>query len=414
MSTPEYVKNITMADFDYKLSDEKIAKYPLEERDQSKLLNWNNGEISDNKFSELPELLPNNSKLIFNNTRVIRARLHFSKKTGAKIEIFILDPFEPADYAQNFQQTNQCSWKCIVGNLKKWKNDKLILPLTINNKSVNLCAYNTGKSGNSQIIQFSWNDPRFTFSEIIEAAGNIPIPPYLHRNTEEIDNTRYQTVFSKIKGSVAAPTAGLHFTDRVLNNLLKKGITTSELTLHVGAGTFQPVKSSTIDNHEMHTEHILIHKTFIKELLKHKGPLIAVGTTSIRTLESLYFIGCKTLKHPHTPTNNLDIKQWDPYQSNNNVLREEALEALLNYMQKENIEQIKTSTQIIIVPGYQFKMIDGMLTNFHQPKSTLLLLISAFLGNDWKKVYKHAINNNYRFLSYGDSNLYLKQEQHVQ
>ncbi|MCF8361171.1 MAG: S-adenosylmethionine:tRNA ribosyltransferase-isomerase [Prolixibacteraceae bacterium] len=402
------MRNITMADFNYELPDERIAKYPLEERDQSKLLIWNNGVISDNIFTDLPELLPANSKLIFNNTKVIRARLHFTKETGAKIEIFILDPAEPADYAQNFQQTSQCSWKCIVGNLKKWKSGELRLPLTINKKRITLCALNTGKSGNSQIIQFSWDDPHFTFSDIIEAAGNIPIPPYLHRETEEIDNTRYQTVFSKIKGSVAAPTAGLHFTDQVLDKLHQKGITTSELTLHVGAGTFQPVKSENIDNHEMHTEHILVHKTFIKELLNHKGPNIAVGTTSIRTLESLYHIGCKIHQNPETPQSELDIKQWDPYNKPTLLTRQEALTSLINYMQKQNIERINTSTQIIIVPGYQFKMIDGMLTNFHQPKSTLLLLISAFLGDDWKKVYEHALNNNYRFLSYGDSNLYLK------
>ena len=408
MPKPKFVKNITMADYNYDLPDNRIAKYPLVERDQSKLLLWNNGNISDHIFSDLPELLPPNSKLIFNNTKVIRARLHFRKETGAKIEIFILDPAEPADYAQNFQQTRQCSWKCIVGNLKKWKKDALQLPLTIKNKSVNLYAINTGKSDNSHIVQFSWDNDDFTFSDILEAAGNIPIPPYLHRETEEIDNTRYQTVFSKIKGSVAAPTAGLHFTDNVLNNLLKKDITTSELTLHVGAGTFQPVKSETIEGHEMHTEHILVHKTFIKELHKHDAPIIAVGTTSIRTLESLYHIGCKVFYNPEINPAELDIKQWDPYRKTQSITRKESLLALIQYMQQQNIERINTSTQIIIVPGYQFQMVDGMLTNFHQPKSTLLLLISAFLANDWKNVYDHALNNNYRFLSYGDSNLYIK------
>ncbi|MDA3818755.1 MAG: S-adenosylmethionine:tRNA ribosyltransferase-isomerase [Prolixibacteraceae bacterium] len=408
MRTPEFVRNITMADFDYELPDERIAKYPLEERDQSKLLSWKNGVIEDHYFFDLPDILPTGTKLIFNNTRVIRARLYFKKETGAKIEIFILDPVEPADYAQNFQQTEQCSWKCIVGNLKKWKSGELKQTLSINNKTVTLRALNTGKVGNSQIIQFSWDNPDFTFSDIIEAAGNIPIPPYLHRETEEIDNTRYQTVFSKIKGSVAAPTAGLHFTESVLHKLHQKRITTAELTLHVGAGTFQPVKSENINNHEMHTEHILVHKTFIEELLSHNGPNIAVGTTSIRTLESLYHIGCKTHQNPEIPQTELDIKQWDPYNKPTSLTRHEALTSLIHYMQKQNIERINTSTQIIIVPGYEFKMIDGMLTNFHQPKSTLLLLISAFLGNDWKKVYEHALGNDYRFLSYGDSNLYLK------
>jgi S-adenosylmethionine:tRNA ribosyltransferase-isomerase len=408
MRTPEFVRNITMADFDYELPDERIAKYPLEERDQSKLLSWKNGVIEDHYFFDLPDILPTGTKLIFNNTRVIRARLYFKKETGAKIEIFILDPVEPADYAQNFQQTEQCSWKCIVGNLKKWKSGELKQTLSINNKTVTLRALNTGKVGNSQIIQFSWDNPDFTFSDIIEAAGNIPIPPYLHRETEEIDNTRYQTIFSKIKGSVAAPTAGLHFTESVLHKLHQKRITTAELTLHVGAGTFQPVKSENINNHEMHTEHILVHKTFIEELLSHNGPNIAVGTTSIRTLESLYHIGCKTHQNPEIPQTELDIKQWDPYNKPTSLTRHEALTSLIHYMQKQNIERINTSTQIIIVPGYEFKMIDGMLTNFHQPKSTLLLLISAFLGNDWKKVYEHALGNDYRFLSYGDSNLYLK------
>ncbi len=408
MCTPEYVNKITMVDFDYELPDNRIAKYPLKERDQSKLLLWKNGKIEDHHFFDLPNILTGGTKLIFNNTKVIRARLHFKKETGAKIEIFILDPAEPADYAQNFQQTKQCSWKCIVGNLKKWKSGMLKKTLSINNKTVNLWALNTGKSGNSQIIQFSWDNPDFTFSDIIETAGNIPIPPYLHRETEEIDNTRYQTVFSKINGSVAAPTAGLHFTENVLRQLHQKGITTAELTLHVGAGTFQPVKSESINNHEMHTEHILVHKTFIEELLNHNGTNIAVGTTSIRTLESLYHIGCKIHQSPEIPKDELDIKQWDPYNKPPLLTRHQALASLIDYMQKQNIERINTSTQIIIVPGYQFKMIDGMLTNFHQPKSTLLLLISAFLGDDWKKVYNHALNNNYRFLSYGDSNLYLK------
>ncbi|MDA3880126.1 MAG: S-adenosylmethionine:tRNA ribosyltransferase-isomerase [Prolixibacteraceae bacterium] len=402
------IKNIRIEEFNYQLPDNRIARYPLEQRDHSKLLCWNDGVISDHIFASLPDILQSETKLVFNNTKVIRARLHFRKETGAKIEIFLLDPAEPSDYAQNFQQTRECSWKCIVGNLKKWKSGMLKLPLTINSEPINLYAVNTGKSGNSNIIQFRWDKPQFTFSDILEAAGNIPIPPYLQRETEEIDNTRYQTVFSKIKGSVAAPTAGLHFTDNVLNQLRKKGITTHELTLHVGAGTFQPVKSETIDDHEMHTEHILVKKTFVKELTGHNSTIIAVGTTSIRTLESLYQIGKKVIKNPGIQPSELDIRQWDPYQNDEDISRNDALTALYSYMKKLNIEFLNTTTQIIIVPGYTFKLIDGMITNFHQPKSTLLLLISAFLGNDWKKAYAHALENDYRFLSYGDSNLYIK------
>lgn len=402
------IKSIRMDEYDYTLPENRIAKYPLSKRDQSKLLLWKNGTISDHTFATLPELLPPHSKLIFNNTKVIRARLFFRKETGAKIEIFLLDPAEPTDYALNFQQTHECSWKCIVGNLKKWKNGVLKLPLSINNEATNLYAVNTGKSGNSQIIQFSWDRPQFSFSDILEAAGNIPIPPYLQRDTEEIDLTRYQTVFSKIKGSVAAPTAGLHFTDEVLQNLRFKGINTHELTLHVGAGTFQPVKSNTIDEHEMHTEHILVKKTFVKELMESHSSIIAVGTTSIRSLESLYQAGLKIIQNPNIQPNKLDVKQWEPYQNKLNVSRCEVLKALHSYMETHQLDFISTSTQIIIVPGYEFKLVDGMITNFHQPKSTLLLLISAFLGNNWKKVYSHALDNNYRFLSYGDSNLYLK------
>lgn len=408
MSLHNQYKNISIEEFDYLLPDERIAKYPLEQRDQSKLLIWKNNTIDDNQFINLSEQLPAKSKLIFNNTKVIRARLHFKKETGAKIEIFVLDPIIPADYAQNFQQTEKCSWKCIVGNLKKWKEGTLVLPISIKNQKINLKAKNIEAAGNSRVIEFSWDNYDFTFSEVLEAAGNIPIPPYLHRESEESDLTRYQTVYSKIKGSVAAPTAGLHFTDRVFDSFKLKKITTAELTLHVGAGTFQPVKADTIGGHEMHTEHILVHKSFIEELIDHNNPIIAVGTTSIRTLESLYWMGLKVKANQNLNLSELKVQQWEPYQSNAILSRKEAFEALLNYLNKNEQEQINSSTQIIIVPGYQFHVIDGMITNFHQPQSTLLLLISAFIGNDWKRVYEHALTNNYRFLSYGDSNLYLK------
>ncbi|MDA3927794.1 MAG: S-adenosylmethionine:tRNA ribosyltransferase-isomerase [Prolixibacteraceae bacterium] len=408
MNKTEVNKSISIEAFNYELPNERIAKYPLEKRDDSKLLTWKSGDIADHQFSELAELLPQKCKLVFNNTKVIRARLHFKKETGANIEIFVLDPIEPADYAQNFQQTKSCQWKCIVGNSKKWKTGKLKLQLSIKNEEIELFAENLGNIGTSKTIEFSWNNSSFTFSDILEAAGNIPIPPYLHRESEAIDLNRYQTVYSKIKGSVAAPTAGLHFTDSVFESLQKKNITTAELTLHVGAGTFQPVKSETIDGHEMHTEHIVVDKSFLQNLIESENEIIAVGTTSIRTLESLYWMGFKVYNNLKLLPENLKVEQWEPYSAELKLSRKESLQALIKYMDLNRFEQINSSTQIIIVPGYQFQIIDGMITNFHQPKSTLLLLISAFIGKDWKKIYQHALVNNYRFLSYGDSNLYLK------
>ncbi|MFA9389950.1 MAG: S-adenosylmethionine:tRNA ribosyltransferase-isomerase [Prolixibacteraceae bacterium] len=408
MSISDQISNIYIEDFHYELPDEQVAKYPLEQRDQSRLLVWKNGKIHDQRFSNLAEELAPNSKLIFNNTKVIRARLFFQKETGAKIEIFVLDPLEPVDYAQNFQQTERCSWKCIVGNLKKWKYGQLHMSIEIDTKRIDLVAENLGDIGNCRVIEFSWDNSDYSFADLLEAAGNMPIPPYLHRQSEAIDIHRYQTVYSKIKGSVAAPTAGLHFTDAVFEDLSKKGITTAELTLHVGAGTFQPVKSVTIGEHEMHTEHILVHREFLRELVEHKGPIIPVGTTSIRTLESLYWMGVKVHNDPELDARELKVLQWEPYQAKVEISRKEALTSLLNFLNKNELQQINSSTQIIIVPGYQFRVIDGMITNFHQPASTLLLLISAFIGANWKTVYQHAVKNNYRFLSYGDSNLYLK------
>jgi S-adenosylmethionine:tRNA ribosyltransferase-isomerase len=409
MNLPAEIEKLSISGFDYDLPDQRVAKYPLEQRDRSKLLLWKKGSIEDRRFTDLPGLLPPRSKLIFNNTRVIRARLHFRKTSGALIELFVLDPHDPADYAQSFQQTNTCTWKCMVGNLKKWKEGPLFLSIQIKSRELVLKAEKTGQTGNSQLIRFSWNHKEFTFSEVLDAAGKLPIPPYLHRDTEDIDLTRYQTVFSKIEGSVAAPTAGLHFTDEVLGQLSENKITTAELTLHVGAGTFQPVKSETIGLHEMHTEHMVIDQSFIEELIGHKNQLLAVGTTSVRTLESLYWMGFKVLQQPDLPIGELAVAQWEPYHTTATVNRHEALEALRAYLDRQNAPQLYSATSIIIVPGYTFRMIDGMITNFHQPQSTLLLLISAFIGDEWKKVYQHALENNYRFLSYGDSNLYLKE-----
>jgi S-adenosylmethionine:tRNA ribosyltransferase-isomerase len=408
MNLPETISQLSIDEFDYYLPEERIAKYPLEKRDHSKLLIWKDKIIFDDHFYNLSEQLPQNSLLIFNNTRVIRARLLFKKETGANIEIFILEPVLPADYAQNFQQTHSCSWNCVVGNLKKWKGGKLELPVIFGDIIVMLNAEKKDKTGNSFIIEFSWNDDQTTFSEILEAAGNIPIPPYLHRESEEVDKTRYQTIYSKIKGSVAAPTAGLHFTESTFRSLEDKGISIAELTLHVGAGTFQPVKSFQVENHEMHTEHFHVSESFIENLLIHQGPVIAIGTTSVRTLESLYWLGVKIFNNYDLSADELSVIQWEPYQTQIQISRKTALESILHFLEKNRLEQISSSTQIMIIPGYQFKMIDGMLTNFHQPKSTLLLLISAFTGNDWKTIYQHALENSYQFLSYGDSNLYLK------
>ena len=406
----DQVQHISIQDYNYPLPDEKIASYALEHRDQSRLLVWNNGAISDEMFYSLPDFLPSESMLVFNNTRVIRARLFFRKETGAKIEIFCLEPTKPGDYALSFSQTESCRWKCIVGNLKKWKDEILIQRITISGKEINFRAEKKRSlSNNSFEIKFSWDNPDLTFADILEGSGNIPIPPYLNRESEEVDLTSYQTVYSKIKGSVAAPTAGLHFTPAVFDALEKESIVCEEVTLHVGAGTFQPVKSATIGEHDMHTEHFILLRDFIDRMAEFQGKVIAVGTTSVRTLESLYYIGCKVIENPDIPPGLLHINQWEPYSyPKQSRTRTEAFLALSAFLHKHQLPTFTSSTQVIIVPGYDFKVISGMITNFHQPQSTLLLLIAAFVGDDWKRIYDYALTNNYRFLSYGDSNLYLK------
>lgn len=402
------VQQISMDDYNYPLPDERIAKYPLANRSDSKLLLWNKGEMQDRKFKEVADLVPKGSLLVFNNTRVIRARLFFHKSTGAKIEIFCLEPLKPVDYLQSFSQTKECTWKCIVGNVKKWKEGVLTLPVEMaDGNVVSLHAEKGEIVGNAREIHFSW-DHDYTFSEVLEASGNIPIPPYLHRDTEESDLQTYQTVYSKIKGSVAAPTAGLHFTDEIIDALHETGVKTDEVTLHVGAGTFQPVKSDTIGGHEMHTEKIEVRREFLENLIDHHDSVIAVGTTSIRTLESLYWMGVKTIQNSDISIDQLHVQQWEPYQGDNEYSVVEALSSLVSWMQKRDLDEVRTSTQIIIAPGYKYRVIRGMFTNFHQPQSTLLLLISAFLGDTWHDIYQHALDHNYRFLSYGDSNLYLK------
>lgn len=400
-------KDIKITEFTYDLPDDRIAKYPLNKRDKSKLLTWQAGKIGEDIFENCTEYLPENAQLIFNNTRVIHARLFFRKETGAKIEIFCLEPIRPADYQIAFQETERVCWKCMVGNSKKWKAGILKNQLQINGTTVTLCAEKKAQQGNSFEIEFSW-DGGFHLSEIIEHAGQLPIPPYLNRDTEDSDEESYQTVYAKIDGSVAAPTAGLHFTDKVLDKLSAKNISTKEITLHVGAGTFQPVKSETIEGHAMHHETVIIPKKIIKNFIKKPEHIITVGTTSVRSTESLYWIGLQIENQTFNP-DNPEVLQWEPYEKDATISTQKALQNIVDYLEQSKLAAIQFSTQIIILPGYNFKLISGMFTNFHQPQSTLLLLISAFLGEKWKDVYDYALNNGFRFLSYGDSNLYLRE-----
>jgi S-adenosylmethionine:tRNA ribosyltransferase-isomerase len=405
----ETVTGISISDFAYDLPDSKIAKYPLAERDQSKLLVWKNGQIQDEQFSNLHQHLPAGSLLIFNNTKVIRARLYFQKETGAKIEIFCLDPHDPSDYQIAFQTTESCIWKCMIGNQKKWKGELLKKVIRIDGVEILLCAEQVEPDKDKSLIRFSWNNPDFEFSRIIEQAGSLPIPPYLNRETEQSDLERYQTVYSKIRGSVAAPTAGLHFTEKVFLNLKNDGHELAELTLHVGAGTFQPVKSKTISGHDMHSEHFYLSRHFLMQLIQIKGKKIAVGTTSVRTLESLYWLGVQVSRNPQIKSADLHVSQWEGYsEGDHQISVNQALQSLLSLLDRLQTDYLSASTQIIIAPGYQFRIVDGMITNFHQSQSTLLLLISAYLGVEWRRIYEHALANDYRFLSYGDSNLYLK------
>ena len=393
--------------FDYPLPDERIAKFPLPQRDRSKLLVYKNENISLSTFANIADFLPEKSLLVYNNTRVIQARLIFYKNTGARIEIFCLEPLVPADYALALGETKQCVWKCMVGNLKKWKDGSLSKSLNIDGKVCTFSAEWKASEENTHSIQFQWDNQEIHFAELLEHAGELPIPPYLNRNTEESDKIAYQTVYSKIKGSVAAPTAGLHFTPEVFESLKSKEIETQELTLHVGAGTFQPVKTDTIQEHHMHTEVISVQKSTIEQLLRKTGNIIAVGTTSVRTLESLYYIGIQLDKNTDS-SQQLKIMQWEPYEQSLEISTERALQNILNYLEKNNLKTLLASTQIMIKPSYQFRMVKGIITNFHQPKSTLLLLVSAFVGPNWMELYDFALENDFRFLSYGDSSLLLK------
>ena len=399
-------KHIKIADYNYALPDERIAKFPLAQRDESKLLVYQDGHISEDSFCRLTRHLPQGALMVFNNTRVIQARIRFRKETGSLIEIFLLDPASPTDYEQMFQTRGHCSWYCLVGNLKKWKTGALQLRFNRAERETTLTAKRSLVETDALRIDFSWDDSGLSFAELLDTVGELPIPPYLHRNTQESDKVTYQTVYSKIKGSVAAPTAGLHFTQRVLDDIDAHGIDREELTLHVGAGTFKPVKSEEIEGHAMHTEFFCVRRQTIEKLIHHSGKAIAVGTTSVRTLESLYFIGCKLRQKPEADESELHVGQWEPYSNQSSSLSPvEALSEILNYLDRHHLAALHSSTQIIIAPGYSYRIVRMLITNFHQPQSTLLLLVSAFVGGDWRRIYDYALKHDFRFLSYGDSSI---------
>ncbi len=396
--------DIQFDSFIYDLRDEQIAKYPLKERDLSKLLIWTPDNLEHDIFRHIDRYLHPNDLMVFNDTKVIRARILFHKVTGAAIEVFCLEPYHPVEYAQNFMQTGMCEWKCMVGNMKKWKSGLLKKEICIGKQTIVLTAEKIKEADGKCIIRFTWGGD-YAFAHVIEQAGVIPIPPYLNRSTERIDHTRYQTIYSRHKGSVAAPTAGLHFTDHVMNVLNQQSIRFENITLHVGAGTFAPVKSNDIRSHQMHTEHYGVTKSAIKNLISNRQNIIAVGTTTLRTLESLYWTGVKLLKKHEQP---LHIYQWEPYSYAKEVTVNTSLKAVIEFLEHEDSDVLYGSTQLMIVPGYSFSMAKGLVTNFHQPRSTLLLLVAAFTGDEeWKSIYKYAINHDFRFLSYGDSSLLL-------
>ena len=398
------IQEIAIAEYDYPLPDERIAKYPLAERDTSKLLLYKSGEIIEEKFSNLPGFIPQGALMVFNNTRVIQARLRFRKETGAQIEVFCLEPEQPADYQQMFQETKECVWQCLVGNSNRWKGGVLSQVINIAGVDVTLSVERVSSAASVNLVRFSW-DGGFSFAELLDAAGELPIPPYLNRKTEESDKNTYQTVYSKIKGSVAAPTAGLHFTPSVLAALDAAGVQRGEVTLHVGAGTFKPVKSELIADHAMHEEYIEVQRSLIERLVVAGGAAVAVGTTSVRTLESLYFLGEQVYESPDIAEDELFVGQWTPYNKPHALPAVEALQALLRWMDVKGVDRVHSHTQIMIAPGYEFRIVKAIVTNFHQPKSTLLLLVSAFIGGDWRRVYDYALENGFRFLSYGDSSL---------
>lgn len=401
------IENIRIEGYNYNLHEERIAKFPLEKREQSKLLFLHKNQISEKKFSEIPDLLPENSFLVFNETKVIQARLLFRKSTGAMIEIFCLEPVVPSgDFQIAFQQKPPVTWKCLVGNAKRWKEEDLVAELHQEGQLVKLKARKIEKLSDFFLVEFSWEPYDLSFSEVIESSGLVPLPPYLNREAVASDKERYQTVYARYDGSVAAPTAGLHFTDSILRNLEQKGIVSDKVTLHVGAGTFKPVIADTAAEHKMHTEKIVVGLPFLENLIQNPNRyIIPVGTTSMRTLESLYWLAKRVLKNDHS----MVVDQWDPYNSSDDddLSPDEALRILTEYLKDRNLNELKAETRLMIAPGYQFKYARGIITNFHQPKSTLLLLVAALLGDVWKEAYKFALDHDFRFLSYGDSCLFL-------
>ena len=414
-------KHIHISDYNYDLPDSRIAKFPVSPRDTSKLLVYRHGEISDDIFYNLPKYLPQKSLMVFNNTKVIQARMHFRKETGALIEVFLMEPAAPTDYELMFQTRGECSWLCMVGNLKKWKEGSLVRTFDVAGTTINFKAtmrrdFIDAKSGGTNYwVDFAWDNPQVSFAEILDAVGELPIPPYLNRETQDSDKTTYQTVYSKIKGSVAAPTAGLHFTDKVLAAIDAAGVRREELTLHVGAGTFKPVKSEEIDGHTMHTEYVCVRRDTLQTLLDYDCCAIAVGTTSVRTLESLYYMGVKLESNPDAAEEDLHVCQWEPYEKADGtpvggnlvdgITPQKAISNIIAWLDKNNLKTLHSSTQIIIAPGYEYKIVKVLVTNFHQPQSTLLLLVSAFLKGDWHNVYDYALSHDFRFLSYGDSSI---------
>lgn len=414
-------KHIHISDYNYDLPDSRIAKFPVSPRDTSKLLVYRHDEISDDIFYNLPKYLPQKSLMVFNNTKVIQARMHFRKETGALIEVFLMEPAAPTDYELMFQTRGECSWLCMVGNLKKWKEGSLVRTFDVAGSTINFKAtmrrdiIDAKSGGTNYWVDFAWDNPQVSFAEILDAVGELPIPPYLNRETQDSDKTTYQTVYSKIKGSVAAPTAGLHFTDKVLAAIDAAGVRREELTLHVGAGTFKPVKSEEIDGHTMHTEYVCVRSDTLQTLLDYDCCAIAVGTTSVRTLESLYYMGVKLEANPDAAEEDLHVCQWEPYEKADGtpvggnlidgITPQKAISNIIAWLDKNNLKTLHSSTQIIIAPGYEYKIVKVLVTNFHQPQSTLLLLVSAFLKGDWRNVYDYALSHDFRFLSYGDSSI---------
>jgi S-adenosylmethionine:tRNA ribosyltransferase-isomerase len=399
------VRNISIEDYDYPLPDDRIAKYPLAERDASKLLVLKDKEISESQFKYVGDFLPKDALLVFNETKVIRARLQFHKTTGSRIEVFCLEPEQ--DYQMAFSACSPVRWKCLVGNAKRWKEGKLSMELSVKGEKVTLFAERLAHNDQYSEIEFSWTPENLSFAAVLEAAGEIPLPPYLHRDAEPDDRDRYQTVFARYDGSVAAPTAGLHFTQPLIAELRDEGFGFDEVTLHVGAGTFRPVATETIGEHAMHSETIIVRKSLIEDLIQHFGkPVIPVGTTSTRTLESLYWIGVM-LKEQGDALRPLHVEQWFPYEAHAPLSATEALQGILAYLDKHGLARLEASTALMIAPSYKMRIITGLITNFHQPKSTLLLLVSALIGERWKDCYRFALDHGFRFLSYGDSCLFL-------